>query len=293
MEFTIKKYPCAFCGGEETKPVLDKQGFSIVQCRSCRFVYVNPRVENIQLSSIYRYNYFKNKDYGYIGYEQEKRLREKNFERWLNDAESFIPKQTPINSLDVGCAAGYCLELMQKKGWKVKGLELDQEMCKDLQQAGFEISETTIEAFETTGKFSVITLFDVIEHIPGIDSAFKKLRSLLTDDGIIILVTPDYNSFQRKLMGKSWFQFKPIEHIQYFDLRSLKSFANRNGLEIIYKSKSGQYADTDFLINRLRYYHFHFLGKLLAKIFGLLKLRNKYFYTDTGSLYLILRSKQE
>ena len=91
MEFTIQHYTCALCKKEDTKPLLKKQGFEIVQCRNCGFVYVDPRVTNEQLSDIYQHNYFKNKDYGYVGYEQEKRLRVKNFERWLRSAEHFLP----------------------------------------------------------------------------------------------------------------------------------------------------------------------------------------------------------
>jgi 2-polyprenyl-3-methyl-5-hydroxy-6-metoxy-1,4-benzoquinol methylase len=271
--------------------LLTKQGFSIVKCCNCGFVYVNPRVENKELTSLYRHNYFKNKDYGYVGYEQEKRLRIKNFERWLKDAEEYIPLNIPVYSLDVGCAAGYCLELMNKMGWKGKGLELDEEMYISLQQSGYDISKSLLEDFDSENKFSVITLFDVIEHIPNIDKSFGKLNSLLTDDGVVIMVTPNYNSFQRKLFGKRWFQYKPIEHIQYFNKHSLNSFADRNGLQIIHQERCGQYADTQFLLNRLNYYHFTFLSKLFNKIFGILRLKNQFFYTDTGSLFVILKHK--
>jgi 2-polyprenyl-3-methyl-5-hydroxy-6-metoxy-1,4-benzoquinol methylase len=290
MELTLKNYPCSLCGKEATDQLLTKQGFSIVKCCNCGFVYVNPRVENQQLTSIYRHNYFANKDYGYVSYEQEKRLRVKNFERWLQDADKYITETKPFFALDVGCAAGYCLELMNAKGWKTKGLELDEEMCMALQQ-GFDISRSLLEDFITEDQFSVITLFDVIEHIPNIDKAFGKLNSLLTKDGVIIMVTPNYNSLQRKLLGKKWFQYKPIEHIQYFTSKSLNTFADRNGLKIVYHTNCGQYADTRFLLNRLNYYHFTFLSKLFNRLFAILRLKDRFFYTDTGSLFMILKHK--
>lgn len=291
MEFTLKYYSCSLCGKNETKLLLTKQKFSIVKCCNCGFVYINPRVEDEQLTSIYRHNYFVNKDYGYVSYEQERRLREKNFERWLKDANKYITGSIPVLALDIGCAAGYCLELMSAKGWKTKGLELDEEMCASLQKQGFEISKSVLEDFETDDQFSVITLFDVIEHIPNIDKAFSKLNSLLTKDGVVVMVTPNHNSIQRKLLGRKWFQYKPIEHIQYFDSKTLKMFAERNGLQIVYQTNCGQYADTRFLLNRLSYYHFTFLAKLFNKIFGILKLKDKFFYTDTGSLYIILKRR--
>ena len=289
MEFTTQKYPCSLCKSNKTKPILNKSGFSIVQCCDCNFVYVNPRIKNEQLENIYKHNYFKNKDYGYIGYEQEKRLRVKNFERWLKDAKSFLPDDKPLNALDVGCAAGYCLDVMRAEGWNAEGIELDEELCINLVSAGQTVHLSSLENFESNIKFHVITLFDVIEHIPEIDRAFNRLSNLIEENGIIIIVTPDHNSFQRRLLTKRWFQYKPIEHIQYFTRHTLDVFAKRNNLQMIYYKKCGQYADTHFLINRLKYYRFSFLSKIFEKIFYLLNLNNRFFYTDTGSLFVIFK----
>ena len=291
MEFALKNYKCSFCNNDNTKPLLKKQGFTIVKCNSCGFVYVNPRIADEALFSIYEHNYFANKNYGYVGYEQEKRLRLRNFDRWLKDAETYLAKRDPVFSLDVGCAAGYCLDLMIERGWNATGIELDREMYNKLKAAGYQVSNSTIADFQSVHKFDMITLFDVVEHLPGIDSVLTKLNSLLSDDGIIVIVTPDHNSFQRKLFGKRWFQYKPIEHIQYFDSHTLKAFAGRNGLEIVSQRSSGQYADTQFLVNRLQYYGFKFFARVFNKLFRILRLSKSYFYTDTGSLFVILKHK--
>jgi 2-polyprenyl-3-methyl-5-hydroxy-6-metoxy-1,4-benzoquinol methylase len=289
MEFKIKSYVCSLCNKDNSRLLLIKQGFFIVQCANCNFVYVNPRLDNSQLAIIYKHNYFKNKDYGYVGYEQEKRLRIKNFERWLKDAESFVPNSSPIKALDVGCAAGYCLQVMKAKGWNVEGLELDEEMCNSLENAGETIYHCSLESFGNNFKYHVITLFDVIEHIPNIDEALKTLRNFIETNGIIVMVTPNYNSLQRRLFSKKWFQYKPIEHIQYFTRQNLEIFAKRNNLQLVYHKKCGQYADTQFLINRLKYYRFPLLSKVLDKGLHFLNLKNRLFYTDTGSLYVIFK----
>lgn len=289
MEFLTQHYPCASCHNTTSRQLLQKTGFNIVQCCQCNFVYVNPRIKNDQLASIYQHSYFKNKDYGYVGYEQEKRLRVKNFERWLKDAAKFMPRNTPCHALDIGCAAGYCLEIMGVKGWQSEGLELDEEMCINLNLAGQKVHHCAIEDFESKIKYEVITLFDVIEHITALDVAFKKLNNIIASEGIIIIVTPNYNSMQRKLFKKKWFQFKPIEHIQYFTSQTLEVFAKRNGLKVVYHKNSGQYADVNFLINRLNYYKLEMLSKIFTKIFHLLNLKQRLIYTDTGSLFVILK----
>lgn len=291
MEFDLQNYECSLCKQDKTKPVLKKDGLTIVKCSNCGFVYVNPRLKNEQLCSIYLHNYFKNKEYGYIGYELQKVLRKKNFEKWLKDAELFLSAGKSIRALDVGCAAGYCLDIMKSKGWDAKGLELEVEMFEILMQSGYSVLNTRLEELSTTQKYSVITLFDVIEHIPDIDKAFLQLHDLLEENGIIIMVTPDHNSFQRKLFGKKWFQYKPIEHIQYFTRETLTVFAERNGLHMLHHKRSGQHADAGFIVNRLQYYQFLFLSVLFNKIFSLFGLKNKFFYIDTGSLFTVFKKK--
>ena len=289
MEFELQHYSCSCCQQDNTKLLLEKAGFKIVRCNNCGFVYINPRVANDQLSEIYRHNYFHNKQYGYTSYEQEKRLRVKNFERWLKDAAPFIAQNKNIRALDIGCAAGYCLDVMKVKNWQPNGLELDQGLCQLLQSAGYNVQPQRLEQYQPGIKYDVITLFDVIEHIPSVDAAFIKLHELIEDDGIIVMVTPDHNSLQRKIFRKRWFQYKPVEHIQYFTKETLSVFAMRNGLKLIFHSSCGQYADTQFITGRLSYYKFSFFSKLAGMFFSVLGMKNRFFYTDTGSLYAIFK----
>jgi 2-polyprenyl-3-methyl-5-hydroxy-6-metoxy-1,4-benzoquinol methylase len=291
MNFELKKYPCPCCKQDQSSLLLTKQGFHIVKCKGCGLVYVNPRISDEQIRLLYAHNYFHNREYGYLSYDQEKRLRRKNFERWLKDSNRYIKKGS-IRALDVGCAAGYCMEMMKQRGWEVSGLELDEEMYERVKSQGYNVHKTTLGEFDTSERFSVITLFDVIEHIPDLEGAFGKLHELLTDEGIVVIVTPDHNSFQRRLFGKKWFQYKPIEHIQYFTKRSLTTFAERNGLVLQHAGKCGQYADTAFIMNRLNYYKHRSIASILKTAFRLPGLRERFFYLGTGSLFAVLKKKK-
>ncbi|HMD00878.1 MAG TPA: class I SAM-dependent methyltransferase, partial [Ferruginibacter sp.] len=184
---------------------------------------------------------------------------------------------------------GYCMDVMKQKGWDAEGLELDEELSRELNNGGYKVWNRKLEDFATDTRYDLITLFDVIEHIPNVDAAFTQLNHLLTDDGILVMITPNHASFQRKLFGKNWFQYKPIEHIQYFTLKTLSVFAERNGLRIVHHEKAGQHADAAFIINRLSYYNFPFLRKICNGLFSLFGLKNKCFYPGTGSLFVVLK----
>jgi len=51
----------------------------------------------------------------------------------------------------------------------------------------------------------------------------------------------------------------------------------------------GQYADTQFIINRLGYYHFSHAYKIVQRNICFAALKNKFFYTDTGSLFVVFK----
>ena len=233
---------------------------------------------------------------GFVGSQQQTGINDRIYllyKRMLR-----LGLNSKSNVLELGCGIGALSYLLAKtitKG-RVDAVDISPESIafakQKIKHPQFIITAGDVVHHQTKlPSINFITLFDVIEHIPNIDKAFSKLNSLLTDDGVIIMVTPNHNSLQRKLLGKRWFQYKPIEHIQYFDRKSLNTFAERNGLKIVYQTNCGQYADTRFLINRLNYYHFTFLAKLFNKIFGILRVKNKFFYTDTGSLFVVLKRK--
>jgi 2-polyprenyl-3-methyl-5-hydroxy-6-metoxy-1,4-benzoquinol methylase len=292
-------YPCPVCSTAATRPRYIVDGFSIVACVSCGMVFVNPRIATDELFNLYRDEYFhRGGGSGYENYELTASLRIKTFGRWYADIKRFLPASAAgtdpgAGALDIGCAAGYFLDLLKKDGWtRIEGIELDTRMLQGLEARGFKVSGLPLEQFAPTRRYRLITLFDVLEHLPDINNDFEKLSAMLDENGLIALVTPDFNSFQRKLFGRRWFQFKPREHIYYFDPSTLRRLAEKHGFEIVHCSRSGQFADFDFLHDRLAKYRFPLFDRIFSFACTVLALKKSYWYMDTGSLFAILRKKK-
>jgi 2-polyprenyl-3-methyl-5-hydroxy-6-metoxy-1,4-benzoquinol methylase len=283
--------PCPLCNYDRSHQKHRIQSWRIVQCKNCEFIYVNPRLQKSELLKVYVSNYFNNKKVGYCHYTENKELRKKNFQKWIKDALPYFEKHTSIKALDVGCAAGYCLEVFQEYDWKPYGIELDGKWANALRQNGFTIFDKPLIQFDAAEKFNLISLFDVIEHLTDLQKNMSILHSLLEDSGVVVLVTPNYQSWQRKIFRNRWFQFKPIEHINYFSSKTLQKLATENGFEVVCSKRSGQFCDSSFLEDRLRKYNFKFILPLFYPIVKLLKLQQKSFYIDTASLYVILKKK--
>jgi len=287
-----EKLCCPLCNNPETNLKYHIQSWNIVECCSCGFVYVNPRLVRSELLKIYTSNYFDNKEVGYYHYTENKNLRKANFTKWVKNALPFFTPSSPTKALDVGCAAGYCLDVFRELQWKAYGIELDKDLAASLRQQGYYIFDTPLTTLTTTEKFGFISLFDVIEHLTDLQANMAMLHSLLEDDGIVVLVTPNYQSWQRRLFQKKWFQFKPIEHINYFTRSSLTQLAESTGFSVVHTKRSGQFCDLPFLENRLKKYHFGFLLPFFHLVTRLLGLNGKNLYIDTASLYVVLKKKR-
>lgn len=253
-------------------------------------VYVNPRIRTEELFTIYQNDYFHHgNESGYENYELTAPLRVKTFRRWYDDCKPHLPAGAAA-ALDIGCAAGYFLDLLRQEGWRhVEGIELDCRMAATLRNRGYAVSETPLEQFAPSRRYHLITLFDVLEHLPDINNDFEKLAAMLDEQGILVLVTPDFASMQRRMFGRRWFQFKPREHIYYFSPATLRRLAANHGFEIAYLSKCGQYADFDFLHDRLAKYNFPLLEIFFSLACTVLNLKKHFWYVDTGSLFAVLK----
>lgn len=285
----VENIDCPVCAaaGYQQKHALGR--WRIVECNNCSFVYVNPRLQKSELLKIYSSNYFDNREFGYYHYTENKELRKKNFQKWISDALPFFKSHQPSKALDIGCAAGYCLEVFQQHSWQPYGIELDKVLASELRMKGFQIFDTPLVQLQTNERFDLISLFDVLEHLTDLDYNMRKMHSLLKEDGVLVLVTPDYGSWQRKLFRRKWFQFKPLEHINYFTLSTLQKLATNNGFQIISSKRSGQFCDTSFLENRLKKYNFRFLLPVFHFVLRLFNQKRKHFYVDTASVYAVLK----
>ena len=290
MDFSseTKHYPCPVCGTDAPRTLYRIRGFGIVRCPVCTMVYVDPRVKDERVYEIYRSEYFNRPADGYDNYELNAALRRKTFRRWYDDLRPYLG-DSRSHALDIGCAAGYFLDILRDDGWDAQGIELDTTMYESLRSRGHTVSDTPLEFFEPTAKFGLITLFDVLEHLPRIDEHMHKLSDMLAGTGLIALVTPDISSFQKRLMGRRWFQLKPVEHILYFSPKTLAKVVSRHGLRIVHVARSGQYADCMFIHDRLKRYGFGRAAALFNRVVSVLHLRDRHWYADTGSMFVVLK----
>jgi|GEM_PF-1568303 len=97
--------------------------------------------------------------------------------------------------LEVGAGSGWLLDLALKGGAKLaEGIEPSMKNQKLAKESYKELilHNTTIENFKTSKKYDLIISILAFNHIRKVVQVFEKINSMLTDDGNLIIIVPDY-----------------------------------------------------------------------------------------------------
>jgi 2-polyprenyl-3-methyl-5-hydroxy-6-metoxy-1,4-benzoquinol methylase len=78
----------------------------------------------------------------------------------------------------------------------------------------------------------VITLLDVLEHLPSPHETLALCTRYLSPGGIILITTGDFASPSARAAGARWRLMTPPQHLWYFTLKSVERMAHALGLRI-------------------------------------------------------------
>jgi SAM-dependent methyltransferase len=132
--------------------------------------------------------------------------------------------------LDVGCGAGTLLRALANRGWHAVGTEVAPAAVNAARGLGFEVH------LGETGKldlppasFDVISLIEVLEHVPDPDWLLAAAARLMRPWGALYLTTPNGRSLTARLLGTRWTVISPPEHLQLFSVKGLHAALARSG----------------------------------------------------------------
>lgn len=275
---------CQLCGSSERTLKFRDEPFEVFTCDGCGLVYVTPRLQGQALIDVYGEGYWKSDDpkaRGYADYAREAALYLRTFEKRMALVQRWLPDKARI--LDVGCAAGYFLRVVQRLGHDVHGVELSPAIAHEAIAAlgeerihiGTLDSAIAARNYEP-GSFDLITMWDVVEHIPEPQAVLHQIRQLLKPSGHLLLETQNVASRWARLLGKRWHHYKHTEHLYHFSPQTIRRLLGDCGFRAleIGAGYAGKYVSFGFLAERA--------GRLgpvaacLAKPLGLLRGRSLY-----------------
>lgn len=232
----VKIESCPICSNNLFNNVLvaqdylvSNESFAITECTNCHLRITSPRPSNAELNKYYQSD-------NYISHTG-KANNPINLIYKLVRAFTLRQKYRLINKrvsmgtiLDFGCGTGDLLHYFQKKGWNINGVE------PDLKARQIASKKTNTEILsdlpESKTKYSAITLWHVLEHLPNLNSTIEKLKSMLDKKGRIFVAVPNYESFDAQYYKEYWAAYDLPRHLYHFTPKTMKKLMKRHKLKI-------------------------------------------------------------
>lgn len=172
----------------------------IYQCN--KYLYMLSPISNVMRSKLFRRaTNPKQYDFDDVRWSEVEYGLENSGTRMFHYAyiRKFAHYWKNADILDIGCGTGWLLEEMRKQGaQKVIGIDPSHNNIKKGKQLypNLMLIQSDFESFHTTKKFDVITCVMVFEHIAKIKRSLAKIKDLLKDEGILIIIVADFDYFK-------------------------------------------------------------------------------------------------
>jgi 2-polyprenyl-3-methyl-5-hydroxy-6-metoxy-1,4-benzoquinol methylase len=242
---------CRACGSREVSLRGTKRGeflgrdFDFWHCAACDYLFVEP----FPGYEVYNEAYYQGRGPDpYVDYESEYRNyratdRISEFDDLWRVASGYISANIPagpVEWLDFGCGAGGMLKFLRDTGslraggreWplRVSGHDVGTYAERLRASDGFRILDLAGLHSEPDGRYDVISMIEVVEHIEFPDPVFALAARLLKPGGLLLLTTGNIASPFARAKGLGYAYILPEIHVGYFTPRALAIIYGRHGL---------------------------------------------------------------
>ncbi len=213
--------PCPACGGTGARLAFVVRSYQHARCTSCRTVYVDPPPTDAQLSEIYAVDEYD------VARALEPRLRAEARLRC-----KLLLARGARTVLDVGCAAGFFLDVAREEGLTVVGVE-PGPAGDDAIRRGHEVHRTWLQSASFSGRrFDAISMWEVLEHVSKPLDLLRAAELHLAPGGVLAFSTPSMSGLPARLLGAHFPMVNPPQHLTLLSRAGLSKLLERAGLEV-------------------------------------------------------------
>jgi 2-polyprenyl-3-methyl-5-hydroxy-6-metoxy-1,4-benzoquinol methylase len=254
---------CQLCGSAERSLVFAEPPYEVFRCSSCGLVYVTPRLAGNALRAVYGEGYWRSdtpKTKGYADYRKDAPLYLKTFRKRFALLRQHVGN-AKLRVLDVGCAAGFFLRVCRELGHVGYGVEISAEIAQVAREAlgpervfvgDLDAAVAAHAAVFTPHSFDLVTMWDVVEHVPDPQALLRTARGLLKPNGLLVLETQNVSSRFARTLGPRWQHYKHEEHLYHFDPDTARRLLEQSGFTLLRWTPryGGKYVSFAFISER-------------------------------------------
>jgi SAM-dependent methyltransferase len=247
---------CNLCGADNTTLLHGDGVLHLVRCRGCGLVYVTPRLAEDAIQYLYANDYFGSRSragLGYLDYAADQECFLRTFRKRMRWLETYGERGGRL--LDVGCAAGFFMQVGRERGWEVYGVEPASCMAEFARsELGLEVFEGKLrEADFQPGFFDAVTLWDVLEHLTDPHQELLEINRVLRPGGLLVLETQNIASWVARALGKRWHHYGNELHLFHFSPQTITCLLADTGFRVhrITAATAGKVCSLRFVVDKL------------------------------------------
>jgi 2-polyprenyl-3-methyl-5-hydroxy-6-metoxy-1,4-benzoquinol methylase len=151
--------------------------------------------------------------------------------------------------LDIGCGEGFFLSNASQAGYTGKGIEISQNAAAYARKEfGLDVKATSFEELRfPENYFDVITLWQVLEHVPYPLMVLKEVHRILKPGGLLATSTPNIEGILAKIFRRRWWNIRRL-HINQFTTKTLTDMLNRAGFKNVFSTDYKEYINLSMLV---------------------------------------------
>lgn len=244
---------CPVCGQLRAKPWFVKFQRTYNRCSYCRHIFVQLD-ENILTQTYENYNdgtfFFNEGNQNY--YFDNSNIMSMNLK--LEWVRRFHRGNGML--LDVGANFGHFLKVAQDY-FDAQGIEISS-YAVEWSRNNFHVQNTAASIdnlpLTLTGPYDLVTMWDVIEHLPAWELAIENINRILKPNGLFFFTTPDSSSLIARLLGRYWYHLHPIQHFHLFSRKNLIKILDKSGFDVLDTRYWGRYYNVRYILDRLTHF---------------------------------------
>lgn len=145
--------------------------------------------------------------------------------------------------LDVGFGNGSLLFTAEEFGFRPVGVDLRKANVEALRRLGYEAHCVDLADLVPTERFSVVSMADVLEHMPYPKAGLQAAHRLLKSNGVLFLSMPNVDNMVWRLLDANKVNpyWGEIEHYHNFSRKRLYALLETHGFKAVKYRVSERY----------------------------------------------------
>jgi 2-polyprenyl-3-methyl-5-hydroxy-6-metoxy-1,4-benzoquinol methylase len=230
---------CPGCGQKKSSFFCFKETFTFERCNSCLSIFMNPGPTSDLVSRLYQesenYKYWAKFIYP-ITKEKRHKLLHRPRAKWIkSNISKYIQDDQEVSLVEIGAGDGGTLRALHEVDSDIKLYAFEPNPDSyNLLDTSFitSLKEKTLTDKKSIKKFSVLTSFEVLEHLLDPSSIFNTAKDTLKTGGLLMCSTPNALSLEVGFLKEESTTID-IEHISLLTPIAIFNMCKNYGFRLI------------------------------------------------------------